>query len=194
MKLGDFKDYAFTAASGDNTVNHITVNFESVTSMEANHPYIIRVENAIEEFTAQNVTIAPAQHITVYGYTNPVVIEYRKFVGTYTANFDFYHAAMINDWVYPPLFLSGNKFWYASENTQPMKAFRAYFTFKYHYAPDMDTAETRVDLNFNDGEATAISSVPTLAADGPYYYLNGQAVERPAKGLYIHNGKKVILK
>jgi hypothetical protein len=28
--------------------------------------------------------------------------------------------------------------------------------------------------------------------DGTYYNLNGQRVERPTKGFYIHNGKVVI--
>ena len=30
--------------------------------------------------------------------------------------------------------------------------------------------------------------------DGAYYNLSGQRVERPTKGLYIHNGKKVVIK
>ena len=30
--------------------------------------------------------------------------------------------------------------------------------------------------------------------DGNYYNMNGQLVTNPTKGLYIFNGKKVILK
>lgn len=33
-----------------------------------------------------------------------------------------------------------------------------------------------------------------VAEDGAYYNLQGQRVDNPAKGLFIHNGKKVILK
>ena len=31
-------------------------------------------------------------------------------------------------------------------------------------------------------------------ADGLYYNLNGQQVEHPRKGIYIHNGKKIVIK
>ena len=47
-----------------------------------------------------------------------------------------------------------------------------------------------------DGTVTAIEGVEAEAADGDkvYYNLSGQRVENPAKGLYIVNGKKVIIK
>lgn len=46
------------------------------------------------------------------------------------------------------------------------------------------------------GDATGISEVNAAAgeADGAYYTLGGQRVAVPTKGLYIHNGKKVIVK
>ena len=37
-------------------------------------------------------------------------------------------------------------------------------------------------------------SVNGSAADGKCYNLQGQRVEQPTKGLYIVNGKKVIVK
>lgn len=48
-----------------------------------------------------------------------------------------------------------------------------------------------------DGEiVTAIQTVKAAgsAADNRYFTLSGQQVARPAKGLYIVNGKKVIVK
>lgn len=48
-------------------------------------------------------------------------------------------------------------------------------------------------LSFGD-EATAISSIEAAKADNGYYNLSGQRVEKPTKGLYIVNGKKVIIK
>ena len=47
-----------------------------------------------------------------------------------------------------------------------------------------------------DGTVTAIEGVEAEAADGDkvFYNLSGQRVENPAKGLYIVNGKKVIIK
>lgn len=45
-----------------------------------------------------------------------------------------------------------------------------------------------------DGEATGINSVKTAKADGAYYTLEGVKTTKPAKGLYIHNGKKIVVK
>ena len=46
------------------------------------------------------------------------------------------------------------------------------------------------------GQTTGINEVDAAdgAADGAYYTLQGVKVENPTKGLYIHNGKKVIIK
>ena len=48
----------------------------------------------------------------------------------------------------------------------------------------------------NDG-TTGInvqSSIFNLQSDGVYYNLQGQRIDRPGKGLYIRNGKKVVIK
>jgi hypothetical protein len=47
------------------------------------------------------------------------------------------------------------------------------------------------------GDATAIEKIANSeepAANGQYYNLNGQRVAQPTKGLYIVNGKKIIVK
>ena len=53
-------------------------------------------------------------------------------------------------------------------------------------------------LEFVEGEATGVSEVRTLdpqtIRDGYYYDLQGRRVENPTHGLYIINGKKVIIK
>ena len=50
-----------------------------------------------------------------------------------------------------------------------------------------------VKLSLSSG-ATAINSMrSTSAEEGAYYSLNGQRVEHPTKGLFIRNGKKVII-
>ena len=43
-------------------------------------------------------------------------------------------------------------------------------------------------------DVTAIETVKTQQADGQYFNLAGQRVAQPTKGLYIVNGKKVIIK
>ena len=57
----------------------------------------------------------------------------------------------------------------------------------------------KMSLFFDDlgGDITGIQEVNGTVApreDGAYYTLQGMKVEKPVKGLYIHNGKKVIIK
>lgn len=45
------------------------------------------------------------------------------------------------------------------------------------------------------GETTGINEVNAAAkADGAYYTLQGVKTSKAAKGIYIHNGKKVVIK
>ena len=50
--------------------------------------------------------------------------------------------------------------------------------------------------SFSFGDATAIDYVRSKTEDvrGDFYNLNGQRVAQPTKGLYIVNGRKVIMK
>lgn len=51
------------------------------------------------------------------------------------------------------------------------------------------------NLFFLDDDATAINAVKSNTVEkGTFYNLAGQRVENPAKGLYIVNGKKVVIK
>ena len=51
-------------------------------------------------------------------------------------------------------------------------------------------------MSFDFGETTGINAVngSELKVNGEYYNLNGQRVANPTKGLYIVNGKKVVIK
>jgi hypothetical protein len=47
----------------------------------------------------------------------------------------------------------------------------------------------------NDGDGTtAIRETKQSRDDGAYYTLQGQRVAKPGKGLYIRNGKVVVIK
>ena len=176
VQIGDFTGYTY-----DSDEDKITVNFSSVTAIAANHPYIIKVSAAVTEFTVDGVDVNPVDDPRVSFRTSNKKLK--DFVGTYVADFDFY-----NDAKHTPLFLSGNKFWYATESTKHMKAFRAYFDFV-----DMLSAvdAARVAIAFD--EATVINDV-RACSDDRYYNLSGQQVETPTKGVYVKNGKKVIVK
>ena len=49
---------------------------------------------------------------------------------------------------------------------------------------------------FLDGEATTINEIRSKMDDRPvvYYDLQGRRVAHPTKGIYIVNGKKVVIK
>jgi hypothetical protein len=174
----------FTGYTYDEDNDELTINFTSASSMEANHPYLIKVTSKIDEFTINDVDINPEETPMVnYGTAK----KPKAFVGTYVADFDFYNAATSY-----PLFLNGNKFYYATENTMHMKAFRAFFDFD-DYLTCVENNGARI--NMVDDEATGIDTVHGANgnAEGTYD-LQGRKVENPKKGLYINNGKKVVVK
>ncbi len=79
-------------------------------------------------------------------------------------------------------------------NAQTVAKNRAYLHVATSLAPD--AAASRMVMVFAD-ETTGISSLtPNLSTkgEGSVYTLSGQRVEKPTKGLYIVNGKKVIIK
>ena len=59
---------------------------------------------------------------------------------------------------------------------------------------DVTTPELISGYLVSVGTSTAISSVKATSEQGVVYNLQGQQVMQPTKGLYIINGKKVILK
>lgn len=65
----------------------------------------------------------------------------------------------------------------------------------YLAAPTTDGAKlATLNVVFGD-ETTGINTAAQKAeADGAYYTLQGVKTQKPAKGLYIHNGKKVVVK
>lgn len=63
---------------------------------------------------------------------------------------------------------------------------------------DITPATGNIVLDFTDGGSTGINEVETDAdvttGDGAWYNLQGMRVARPTHGIYIHNGKKVMIK
>lgn len=170
VELADFTGYDVTK-DGDN-VTDITVNFEAVTAIAKNHPYIIKVTNTVLSFTADGVAVE-------VGTPTVSPKDGKSFIGTYVAE-----TTIPNN----NLFLSGNNFWYSAGTTK-MKAFRAYFNFEDVLAEVINSS--RIMMSFN--EATGIKDVKVISS-GKTYNLSGQQVEKPSKGLYIQDGKKVIIK
>lgn len=62
------------------------------------------------------------------------------------------------------------------------------------YLPASAVSNARGFLGFNFGEATAIEAIEAALNSGKAVYdLNGRRVENPSNGVYIVNGKKVII-
>lgn len=66
---------------------------------------------------------------------------------------------------------------------------------KAFFAASGDLAGHALTMTFDDGETTAIKAVEAKKVEnGVFYNLAGQQVAQPTKGLYIVNGRKVIVK
>lgn len=179
VQLKNFISWESEEDDGGNIVK-ITANFEDATAVEANHPYVIKVSSDITEFNVDGVDIDPEAEPSVE--VGKKKAEKGFFTGTYVAN-----TTVPADNV----FLADNMFWYSTGATK-IKAFRGYFEF--YDVLDDKTATSRIVMNF-DGEATGINSVLRDALnDGKVYDLNGRQVEKPGKGVFIVNGKKVVIK
>ena len=70
-----------------------------------------------------------------------------------------------------------------------------------YYQEEVDEATLRMEAAIAEFEmvygsdVTAIKSVEALKADGTWYTINGQRISKPTeKGIYIHNGRKVVVK
>ena len=74
-----------------------------------------------------------------------------------------------------------------------LDAKKAYLETDTDITPTGDSA--RVLMVFDDGQTTSIDNIQGRKVDeGIYYNLSGQRVQNPTKGLYVVNGKKVIIK
>lgn len=78
---------------------------------------------------------------------------------------------------------------YKTKNEFTVGAHTAYIP-----AQDILVQESARDFIAIDGEATAIKAIETNKQNGEIFNLAGQRVVKAQKGLYIQNGKKVIIK
>ena len=181
VELADAVSYETTEDDDDNIVS-ITINFNNVSplAIEANHPYIIKVDKKITSFDVDGVDVNPATSVS----------GRRKKIGTGSYIIGNYE----NQMEVPEfsLFLNGNKFWYSTGATK-MKAFRAYFTLR-DVLTEVDEAAARIGFCFDEATGIRDNNRETIT-NNRYYDLQGRSVGTPArKGLYINNGKKVVVK
>ena len=158
----------------------IEVLFKTVDAIEANHPYLIKVESDIEQFRVNGVFMDP-------DYEPTLQVGPRRqpsyFICTYT----------VTTIPAEGLFLSKNKFYYSVGNTT-INGFRGYFSlFDLLYSYVTGTSEVKVNMSV-DG-TTAISNID-LTKSNNIFNVNGikmgNDMNRLNKGIYIVNGKKIV--
>ena len=83
---------------------------------------------------------------------------------------------------------------YPFEDNTTFSAGKAYLQIPTAWLPV--TAQKSLNIRFDDGETTDIDEMKELRAEskGVYYDLCGRVVENPTSGIYVINGKKVVVK
>lgn len=162
--------------------NNATLHFTPETNggIEANKAYLLYLTRNVTEATFSGVTLEPAGDCTT-----PVSN------GDYTFKGILAPTTLTTDDTQYFLNSAGTNFVLPSNSTSAMKATRAYIT-----VPVSGSAQGRqYSFDFN-GTTTGIDNVNISGLeDGAWYTISGIRVNRPAaKGVYIHNGRKVIVK
>ena len=150
--------------------------FSSVETLEANTPYAVfsNGDNAIEKF--ENKTVVEPNDLTV---SDP---EF-NFVGTYTAYVNNDSPIAQGDMI------AGEKEFVKANGGNNIKAYRAYLR-------KVGTSNAKVSFAFDDEVIDGIKAEILYDAmtNGDIFNINGQKVNSIQKGVYIINGKKVVVK
>lgn len=161
----------------------LTLNFANAASIEAGKPYLVKV--------AANTDLSTAP------FTGAIVSkDAQPFTSTDVDFIPTLGATTIPDGdTKAVLFLAaGNKLLNPSALPANMKGFRAYFQLKGETA----SLARAFSIDFGDGETTGIIAIGTdraASTDNATYTLDGRRISKATqKGVYIQNGKKVIIK
>ena len=178
----------------------LTLNFTAsgaVTKLEAGKPYLIKWNNTGANLTESELVFS---NVTIKNGTNDVACDLGNersvtFMGTYKKlSYDADDRSI--------LLLGANNTLYYPQSGASLGAQRAYFKLSGITAGDKAAGVRSFVLDFGDGEeATGIgnltvnSQLSTLNSD-TWYTLDGRRLSgKPAqKGIYINNGKKIVIK
>ena len=168
----------------------LTLNFTNATSIEAGKPYLVKVSSSVNLATLPATLAAlslanPFAGVTISKTLVPTETTYADFIPTLGKT-------KVTGDTKEILFIgSGNTLLYPTELPGYLNGFRGYFRLKGDAA-----AASSFSLNLGE-ETTGIKSIENgqLTIDNSEVYnLAGQRVAQPTKGLYIVNGKKVVIK
>ena len=198
--ISEFRDVVareLTAASINGTTLSLTFS-DSIKTLKAGTPYIIKFEKAEDydeaSVATRDLTDPVFEDVTIDNTDNSFDTgsgDTRvRFLCTYDA------VTFTNDNKTGVLLLGGdNKLRYAG-NGAKMGAFRAYFKIGEDGGASARVTSFNIDFGEGESETTGITVVSGSPADtGVWYDLQGRKLQgKPtAKGLYIVNGKTVVL-
>lgn len=172
VKLATYGGYEIA----EDGINVLFDEVRSIKGIDANKPYIIKTSKDISEFMITSI-IVPCNNAPFEGDE-----EIGFFYGTLKAG----GKVPANC-----LFLNGGDFWYSTGQSN-IKAFRGYFEFVDVLA-SLETAASNAKMVFR-GETTDIKDVTVETANDDMYDLQGRRIVNPDKGVFIKNGKKVVIK
>lgn len=173
---------------------YLTLTFgKSVEALEAGVPYIVKWEKAGDNVVNpefKNVTLNSDVSTVVKSTDGNVwfVGNFAKFEIVESANGD--NQGNLDETI---LLASGSKLGYSKKN-RTVNCFRAHF---YVPASSNSNKVKSYVLNFDDEEeSTGIFDIieQNSKQDNVWYSLDGRKVAQPTKGIYIRNGKKVMVK
>lgn len=146
-----------------------SIRLAQAESVLANVPFFLNITNL------QNTNIFKFEGKTIVAGEPVANVEGAQVVGTYAAI-----TVPQNSYI-----LSGGKF-YCVDSEVSLKPTRAYIT----VAEPVSAKSLNIDIE----EATAINAIESEIANAKVYDLSGRMIQNPTRGLYIANGKKVLVK
>lgn len=167
---------AFTSVTGK------VMNFEKVATITAGQPYIVQATKASTEISLDNVEMKLEPGSNVKQKSDELSMSFNGIVSPYTFK--------NNDGTELFLDKDGNLRYPSTVGSQ-MKGMRAYFEV-------LDGTGNEAKVNIGGGLSSIDKLMNGEAMTGKVYNLNGQYVGNTldglAKGLYIMNGKKYVVK
>ncbi len=157
-------------------------SFTSVDAIDANKPYILQTDQSGTEYTFTGIDVTPGENTTS-------TVGGIDFVGVYT-----YPTVMSNTGGTDYYIL--NDVFKSSTGRTRIKGYRAYF----HIPSSSSIKSLSLDV---DGSATSITDLglESVLAPSDIYSVGGQLIRKDAtsldglpSGIYIVNGKKVVLR
>lgn len=184
---------AGSVVSDYTSVEGTVMNFTPVTTMTANHPYIVQATESFDTKNIAGVTLKKIAEETIAEGEKENIVTFENSNSTFLGSFVGSPSIVVfsKENIATNLFLGKDGNLYHPTADSKMKGMRAYFDV-------YDYTGSEAKVNIGGGLSSIGKLMNGEAITGKVYNLNGQYVGNTldglAKGLYIINGKKYIVK